>query len=231
MDYNIVCIDPSLTCTAVVVNDKKAVFVKEDLAVTKKGAVTKWFSVAEPYCEQYFHTLSDGLKLTYTEGETSKLCIYDAITENIMRFVYKNIDIDLPVKIFIEGYSYSSAAGPLIDLVTFGGMLRLKLFTKLSNDLTIIAPTELKLMSAKLTYKSSFKGKKEEWRNNEGVAGGAFKKPDMYKALIENDSLQDDYINMLRTYASDIIGKASIPKPIEDLNDAKIMYEVAKADK
>lgn len=247
MKHNIICIDPSLTCTAVIVNDKKAVFVKEELALSKTGKPTKWFEATDDLYELHLHTLSDGLKLTYTEGEVSKLCIYDGITYSIMKFIFQNIDVGLDSKVYIEGYSYSSAAGPLIDLVTFGGMLRLKLYTELTNDITIIAPTSLKLLAAQMTYPVIQKGKKQEWRNNEGVSGGSFTKPDMYKALIENQNLQDPYMDMLRNFAVDILTvkpstrpskkvskkpkTASIPKPIEDLNDAKIMYEVALADK
>jgi hypothetical protein len=53
----------------------------------------------------------------------------------------------------------------------------------------------------------------------------------MYNALIENPSFVCEWVEMLRTNASDILLKDNIPKPIEDLNDAKLMYEVAKANK
>lgn len=229
MDYNIICIDPSLTCTAVVVNDKKAVFVKEGNAKTKTGKLSGWFEKTMPYADYYFHDLPGDAD--YHVLEVQKLACYDDITNSIMAYVLTNIDTTKDSKVFIEGYSFSSAAGPLIDLVTFGSFLRRKLYVGVTHNIRIIAPTELKALAAKFTYPPIQKGKKVEYRNREGAAGGSFKKHDMYKALIENDALQCEWVQMLREHWSDIMGQKSVPKPIEDLNDAKLMYELAKADK
>lgn len=226
---NIVCIDPSLSCTAVVVNDKKAAFVKQDLAFTKTMRMVKWFEAVDKYADFFYHTFNDK-KLSFAELERSKLRDYDKITDSVIDYIKLNL-ADGPTKVFIEGYSFSSAAGPLIDLVTFGTLLRKKLFSQVSQDITVIAPTELKLYSAKLTYPMVLEKKKEVWRNREGVSGGSFKKHDMYKAMIENDGLTCEWVNMLREHASDIMAQKAVPKPIEDLNDAKLMYEVAKANK
>jgi hypothetical protein len=50
-----------------------------------------------------------------------------------------NIDKSLPTKIGIEGYSFSSNAGAIIDLVTFSTLLRKKLFD-LSEDILVLSP-------------------------------------------------------------------------------------------
>ena len=92
----------------------------------------------------------------------------------------------------------------------------------------IVAPSSLKKLSAQLTYPCIKKGSKLECRNNEGIAGGSFKKPDIYKALIENTELNCEWLDMLRNQSVDILSKTNIPKPIEDINDAKIMYEIVK---
>lgn len=230
MQQNIICIDPSLACTAVIVNDKKAAFVKDGVAQTKTLKLTGWFQTVEPFIHIEIHSFTTE-KLSFAESEIDKLERYDAITDNIVKFVLANINLALPSKVYIEGYSFSSAAGPLIDLVTFGSFLRRKLFHQVTSNITVIPPTELKALAARLTYPPIPKGKKFEYRNREGVAGGSFKKHDMYKALIENDSLQCEWVQLLREHWSDIQGKKDVPKPIEDLNDAKLMYELAVANK
>lgn len=233
IDTNIVCIDPSLSCTAVVVNDKKAVFTTDATAHTKNHHLAKWFQVCDPYAEFFFHTF-DKESLSFADTELRKLVSYDDITSKIVNYIKGKTSyrgFQGPTKVYIEGYSFSSAAGPLIDLVTFGTMLRSKLFKTISTDIHVIAPSELKYYAAKLTYPGVKEGKKEMFRNKEGVSGGSFKKWDMYKALIENPALTCEWVEMLRVHAADLAGKAAVPKPIEDLNDAKLMFEIAKADK
>lgn len=228
--HNIICIDPSLSCTAVVVNDQKFAFVKQDLAFTKTMKLGKWFDIVSGHVELRYHT-GTNKKMDYAETERWKVESYDLVTENIADHIRQHIDPKLPSKVYIEGYSFSSAAGPLIDLVTFGTLLRAKLYWTVSRDITVIAPSELKLLAAKFTYPMTLEGKKQVWRNNEGVSGGSFKKHDMYKALAENTTLNDAWVKLLREHGPEIMAAKAIPKPIEDLNDAKLMYEVAKANK
>jgi hypothetical protein len=226
---NIVCIDPSLSCTAVVVNDKKVVFTSESNAMTKTGKLNKWFEVCDGHVDFRFHTLPKG-KTSFAVTEIKKFEVYDSITSDIISYI-ESIVTPTPTKVYIEGYSFSSAAGPLIDLVTFGSLLRYKLYYTISHNITIIPPSELKLYAAKLSYPAVKEGKKDVWRNREGVAGGKFKKGEMYKALIENDSLKCEWVELLREHASDILAKTAVPKPIEDINDAKLMYEIVMSDK
>ena len=227
---NIICIDPSLTCTAVVVNDHKAVFTTESTGHTKKQKLNKWFEITDPYVDFIFHSFESN-SISFAKTEVQKLEKYDDITTGITDYITSKL-VDGPSKIFIEGYSFSSAAGPLIDLVTFGTLLRFKLFNLVSNEITIIPPSELKLLAAKLTYQPTKEGKKEVWRNKSGVAGGKFKKHEMYRALIENDSLKDDpWVELLVEHSSDILSSKSVPKPIEDVNDAKLMFEIVKSNK
>lgn len=233
MDNNIICIDPSLSCTAVVVNDHKAVFTTTSTAYTKALKLNKWFEICHPHVDVLCHNF-DNSKLSFSESELSKFHDYDAITDTIVTYIKEKITFcgfSAPAKVFIEGYSFSSAAGPLIDLVTFGTLLRYKIRDSVTLDITTIPPSELKLYAAKLTYPSVMEGKKETWRNREGVSGGKFKKHEMLKALVENDELQCDWVKLLREHTSDIMTAKSVPKPIEDINDAKLMYEIVKSDK
>lgn len=232
MEHNIICIDPSLSCTAVVVNDKKAVFTLTSTAYTKKLKPTKWFDLCHPYLDVFCHDF-DKTKMSFSDSELSKFQSYDSLTNDIVGFIERVAIRGLPnpSKVYIEGYSFSSAAGPLIDLVTFGTLLRSKIRSGITTDITTITPSELKLLAAKLTYPVTVEKKKETWRNHQGVAGGSFKKHDIMKALIENNTLQCEWVNFLRAHSSDILAATSVPKPIEDMNDAKMMYEIVKSNK
>ena len=81
-----------------------------------------------------------------------------------------------------------------------------------------------------LTYPPIYKNKaktKIEYRNNEGVAGGSFKKPDMYKVLVENTDLQNDsWVKFLAEHSEEQLSMKSISKPIEDINDSYILYQI-----
>lgn len=221
---DIICIDPSLTCTAVVVNDHKTVYAADHIAESKNG-MTKWFDRVSQYIDIKLHTIPK--KSNFADDEIKKLDCYDGITDNILTDILKQLPNGSTASVYIEGYSYSSASGPLIDLVTFGTLLRKKLSDQFTY-VTIIPPSALKLEAAKLTYQPTKVGKKLQYRNGDGVSGGSFKKHDMYKCLTENNSLTCEWTKLLRYYSDDILKQKAIPKPIEDMNDAKLMYEIYK---
>lgn len=238
---NYVAIDPSLSCTAVVVNDNKFVYTTPTVAQTKKGEPKRWFLECDGLVQDriFKEPKSDG---TYSENEMNKMFHYSWIVTNIIRDIKANIDHDDALTIAIEGYSYSSSAGPLIDLVTFSTLLRDALFSSFPQALSsagghfnfrIYQPTEVKQRAAMLTYPAIPKNKaqtKFEYRNFDGVAGGSFKKPEIYKALIENENLKDDpWVKFLIEHQDEILELKNIPKPIEDVNDAKILYEIIKS--
>lgn len=227
---NIVAIDPSLSCTAVIVNDKKRVFVNDSLVTTESGKVKKWFAAAEDLCEYRTHAQFENVA-DNSQNEINKLIHYDAISDNIINFINANIDHTVPTVCAIEGYSHSSMVGPLIDLVALSTLIRSKVIHSVDEvSLLIMTPSQLKLRAAKLTYPEIKKGKKVEYRNKDGVAGGSFKKKEMYTALTDNQNLQCEWVTFLREHMDDIMCTASVPKPIEDINDAKLLYEIVKAD-
>jgi hypothetical protein len=226
---NIVTIDPSLNCTAVVVNDKKFIYAKEEYGHTKKLTLTKWFDICEPFIT-YRWTDYPSSK-DHSTNEMLKHVAYDKLTDIIISDILATINPNEDTKIGIEGFSYSSAAGPLIDLVTISTLLRNKLYHRVSTDLTVYPPASLKLAACKLTYPPIQVGKKVEkfeYRNHDGIAGGKFKKPEIYKALIDNTNLTCEWVELLRLYEGDCFAVKNIPKPIEDMNDAKILYEIIK---
>lgn len=227
---NYIGIDPSIISTAVVINGKVFNYCRKSDAVKEKSidSYTKWFDLCKDVITYRY------IDLTYVEGysenEIQKMRVYDAASDMIIADINANIRPDEPTQIAIEGYSYSSSAGDIIDLVTFSTLLRRKLLT-ISNDITILSPSTLKLESCKLTYKPIEKpigGKKPRieyiYRNTLGVAGGSFTKTDMFGALVDNPEFNDEYCTFLKTHQTSILFTKTIKKPLEDCNDAYLLY-------
>ena len=133
MKYNIVAIDPSLISTAVVVSSGDSFkiynYCRESAAYGKTG-LKKWYKMAEEHVTYKFISYRE--YKDYSEGELVKLKDYDKITDGMISDILSNIDNTKPTKIGIEGYSFGSQAGDLIDLVTFSTLLRKKLFDEIS---------------------------------------------------------------------------------------------------
>ena len=239
MKYNVVSLDQSLISTALIVEGPSSIrminYCRESAAAGKKG-MKKWFKLAEQHVEYRFIEYRE--YANYSEGEIIKLKDYDKITDMIIDDILATIDINIPTKVGIEGYSYSSSAGDIIDLVTFSTLLRKKLFDRVSEDITVLSPSTLKLETCKLTYDpivtetgKKVKKLKYEWRNNMGIAGGSFTKTDMLMAIIENKSMQGGWAEHCRQVKDDLLSVSTIPKPYEDINDAFLIYNVIKSEK
>ena len=238
MEYNIVALDPSLISTALVVSSEETFkmynYCRESSAFGKTG-IKKWFKLAEQFVTYKFITYREFTD--YSEGELTKLKDYDKITDDIISDILSNIDTSKPTKIGIEGYSFSSKNGDIIDLVTFSTLLRKKIFDQISEDIIVMSPSTLKLESCKLTYPPivSETGKKVkkvkiEYRNTLGMSGGKFTKTDMFMAIVENNKMQDFWTKHCKLVKSDVLGVATIPKPYEDVNDAFLIYNVLKKE-
>lgn len=235
MKYNIIGIDPSLISTALTIyngSDIKILnYLREKDAVIKSG-FSKWYKYAENFVNYKYISFREFD--SYSQGELTKLVDYDIITDKIIEDILTNINPDIDTIIGIEGYSYGSAVGDLIDLVTFSTLLRKKLYDKVSTKIVVIAPSSLKLESAKLTYKPITKvineGKKNErveytYRNNIGISGGSFTKSDIFLSIIENEKYNDIWSNHCHQVKEEILNRASIPKPYEDICDSYIIYQ------
>jgi hypothetical protein len=238
MKYNIVALDPSLISTALVVSTEDTFkmynYCRESSAFGKTG-IKKWFKLAEQFVTYKFIEYREFKD--YSEGELTKLKDYDKITDVIISDILSNIDTSKPTKIGIEGYSFSSTAGDIIDLVTFSTLLRKKLFDQISEDITVMSPSTLKLESCKLTYPpivtetgKKVKKVKIEYRNNLGLSGGKFTKTDMFMTIVDNNEMQDFWTKHCKLVKSDVLGVATIPKPYEDVNDAFLIYSVLKKE-
>ena len=209
MEYNIVAIDPSLISTAMVVScgDSFKIYnYCRESAVYKKTGMTKWFKLAEQFVEYKFVEYREFKE--YSDGELIKLKDYDLITDNIIKDILLNIDSSKPTKIGIEGYSYSSNAGAIIDLVTFSTLLRKKLFDLVSEDIIVFSPSTLKLESCKLTYPPINEGKKKE------------------KWVYKNNEIDNDWFRLCKSLKNEIMAVSTVPKPFEDINDGIILYHV-----
>lgn len=230
--FNYVGIDPSLISTAVSVNGKLLNYCRDKDVYTKTG-MEKWHKMCDGLVE--YRIIEYRKFSSYSEGELTKLKDYDSITDKIVEDIKAHLYPNLETKIGIEGYSYGSGVGDLVDLVTFSTLLRKKLYDRITKDVTVFSPASLKLEACKLTYKpiEVIKGVKKpkvtyEHRNGEGLAGGKFTKREMFLAIVENESLQDEWANHLRVIKSDILENKTVKKPYEDINDSRLLEYVLR---
>lgn len=227
--YNIVAIDPSLISTAIVVFNGEQIkifnYCRQSAAEGKSG-LKKWFKLAEEHIQYKY--IEYGEYENYSEGEIKKLTDYDKVTNQIIEDILVHINPDLKTKVGIEGYSFSSAAGDIIDLVTFSTLLRKKVLDYVSKDITVLSPSTLKLEACKLTYPAKDVGKKKEkleWRNHLGISGGNFTKREICLSIIENAEWSDKWTKHIQEIKSDILNITTIPKPYEDVNDSFILFK------
>ena len=59
-----------------------------------------------------------------------------------------------------------------------------------------------------------------------GISGGKFQKPEMFRAIIENNDLDDFWAKHCKLSQTDVLSISVIPKPYEDVNDAYLIYKV-----
>lgn len=226
MQYtNVVAIDPSLSCTGICINGSVSCVTKDSTSKTKKLSYTKWFGMVDDVAT--ITSVSDrSISCNYSEDEINKLSWADLFSDEILHQIKSNIGADEKTICIMEGYSYGSSEGHIINLVELSTLLRIKLM-RLCFDILIVPPTTLKVSAAKLTYDPIDVGKRKpklEWRNLDGVSGGKFKKHEMYKVIIENDTLQCDWKQFLIDQSDVVLNMANIPTPIDDINDAYLLY-------
>jgi hypothetical protein len=204
-------------------------YCRESKVLGKTG-MSKWFKLAEQNVTYRFIEYRDFAD--YSEGELTKLKDYDTISDMILKDILDNIDDTQPTVVGIEGYSFGSMAGDLIDLVTFSTLLRKKLWDQLTHNITVLSPSTLKLESCKLTYKpiikvTGVKKKKEviEYRNTIGISGGKFQKNDMFMAIVDNVDFNDDWSKHCKSVKADVLSVKEIQKPYEDCDDAYLIYK------
>lgn len=159
----------------------------------------------------------------YTENEIMKLREFDHVTDKIYNKIIGNIDKKENTIIAIEGYNMGLRnTNSIIDITTFGTLLRLKLLSVPQLEkIIVISPKTLKSKACEMAYgySTTRTGKKIINKNPNGVSGGSFDKKDMMKALIdmnENNKLNE----LLNNYKYDLLKLKNIPKPFDDVVDS-----------
>lgn len=222
-------IDLSINSTGVFIDNKAFSFPADQLHYTKTKNKTKWFKWIDGVVETvpYEKYIGD---CTIEKHKSYKRLVYEI--ENCLK-QYINGD---QAFIVMEGYSYSSNVGPLIDLVTLGALLR-DVIIKNGWGLKIISPKELKYFAGESTYPKIYTTKsKTKWKyqNNNGITAGRFKKEDILLSILENDTYTNTYIDYIKNnkdvftverknMIGELESKLTTPKPIDDINDAFLL--------
>jgi len=230
---NFIGIDPSLISTAVTIETSNGTKM---FSFYKDKKLSKWEKIAEDMVNMQFLNFQDYKKMSYSEEQMAKHADYSSVAEKISNTILNNIDDTEETYIAIEGYSYSSNAGPLIDLVTFSTLLRDNLCNYITSNITVVSPGELKKGCAMVVYD---KGEDGAYRNNEMqkngkcLAGGSFKKHDMARAMIDYYGKTGLIINQschdfLMGHKEEIFELKGFPKPFDDIIDSVWAKEVMK---
>jgi len=168
----------------------------------------------------------------YSENEILKLKSYIELSENIISEILNYIDIDEKTYCQIEGYSFSKNTSSILDIVSLSTLIRRSLYIEVKSiDITIISPSSLKLETCKLVYKPLDIGKKKpklKYVNNEGISGGSFKKPQMFRAMVEGN-IKSPISKMLNEYKH-LMERDKIPNPIEDIIDSIFACIIKKTE-
>jgi len=172
----------------------------------------------------------------YSKSEINKIVEFDNVSNLIMNDIFDNIKLLDSVKIAIEGYSYNSKKGPIIDIVEFTTILKHKLMNKLNqySNVQIVSPLTLKTECCKMVYKPRIEqvGKRvikniTHLENNKGKQATKFDKWDMFYAFIDSN-MNLDLNKWCKEYEKEITKNKDVPKPLDDIIDAIFLKEMIK---
>ena len=225
---NYVGIDISINSTAIYIESNKG---QKILSFTNKKDNNIYIRELEKYGVKFYHQVKEKSD-NYSENEILKLKHYSQLSNIILDEVINNIDITKKTYCQIEGYSFTKNTSSILDIVSFSTLIRVNMLNHVDNiDITIIPPSSLKLAACMMVYEPINVGKKKpkyEYRNNEGVSGGSFKKPQMFRAIIEGEVKSPIY-DMLRGHI-DLMDRDKIPNPIEDIIDSIFCCKVKRKE-
>lgn len=221
---NFIGIDISLNSTAVFVENDFGKFI---LSFTNKKDNNIYIKELDRYGVRFFH-FNRKVSEDYSENEILKLKHYNYISKLLTEEVIKLIDVSKKTYCGIEGYSFSKNTSSILDIVSLSTLIRSELIKCVKDiDITIISPSTLKLEACKLAYRPIDIGVKKPklvYMNNQGISGGSFKKPQMFRAIIEG-KIDTPIYDMLSSY-KDLMDRDKIPNPIEDIIDATFACKV-----
>lgn len=215
---NYIGIDISINSTAIYIeSDNK----QKIISINNKKDNNIYIKELNRYGVEFIH-IDRKKSSDYSENEVIKLKHYDNVATIILNKCLENIDTNKITYCQIEGYSFSKNTSSILDLVSFSTLIRTYLLKNINGiEISIISPSSLKLEACKLSYEPvdiGIRKPKLVYVNKEGIAGGSFKKPEMYKALLDsnlNHPLKDFLIEYKHLCERD-----KIPNPIEDIIDA-----------
>lgn len=210
-------IDASIASTAISYwfpEDKKW----EHYSYMKNLKMTKWPNIVASCVNFKGYNILDSDD--NAESEAAKMLAANNVTDMMYNDVKKYVDLGYTFYGCIEGYSFASSAGPLIDLVTLGTLIRYKLGTLSPAPLYIMTPTQLKSFAAQSTYPKPDK-KNQPYRNYQGIAGGKFQKHQMMRALLDCADLTGvDFVERCRDRWDEINESKTVKAPLPDIVDS-----------
>lgn len=218
MKHNYIGIDISLNSTAIYIESSKG---SKILSFTNKKDNNVYIKKLAECGVNFFYQTREKSE-NYSDNEILKIKHHKKISDLIIQEIIKNIDINKKTYCQIEGYSFSKNTSSILDIVSFSTLIRSGLIENIIDiNITIISPSSLKLGACMLVYTPINIGKKKpkyEYRNNQGISGGSFKKPDMYRAIIDGNIESPIYQMLLENV--ELTNRDKIPNPIEDIVDS-----------
>jgi hypothetical protein len=215
---NYIGIDISINSTALYIMSNKGDKV---LSFTNKKENNIYIKELEKYNILFFHQKREKSD-KYSENEILKIKQYLKLSEEIFINISKLIDFNEKTFCQIEGYSFSKNTSSIIDLVSLSTLVRSHIVENIVNlEMFIISPSSLKLEACKLSYEPidvGIKKPKFKYVNKQGISGGSFKKPQMFRAMLEG-GFKTPISNMLSDYRH-LMDRDKIPNPIEDIIDS-----------
>jgi len=175
----------------------------------------------------------------YSKSELLKLHEFDYVSDLIINDIFDNVKMLDSIRIGIEGYSYSSKKGPIIDIIEFTTTLKIKLMHKLIkySDIQIIAPLSLKTNTCRSVYKPRIEsvGKRIikqviHYENDKGKQATKFDKWDMFYAF-NKSNINLNLKDWCKEYEDKISKNKEVPKPLDDIIDAIFLKEMVKNSK
>lgn len=213
--------DSSLTSTAVSFYDSHKgkwyhINYSKDLDMAKPP---KWYKIASRQVDLFSYSREQTGSDQYAMSEAVKLEAADRVSDWVYLELKKFTSQGYSAYGCIEGYSYGSDAGHLIDLVCMGTLLRKKIGDLCSAPMYVIAPSHLKRFAAESTYPPP--DKKGPYRNYDGIPGGSFKKHQMMQAMLDNPELSETGFGTLcESLWGEIRSQATVKSPFDDVVDS-----------
>lgn len=219
-------IDASLISTAVhisIENQHHLLCFRKDFKETKWTKMLDFVNFENINYLEMPKSEKDFIK--FTAKEKQKLQDYENITKLIAKKI-KDLTTGCKLYIGLENYSYSSAGSSVLDIVAFGTNLRQQLASLNAKEYILMPPTQLKSNVAKLVYQPDKKGM---YRNNQGIAGGSFKKHQICQAIIESNlEFHPEFKNFLTNNWAELSIIKTLGKPIDDVADCVCINQIMK---